>query len=170
MTTPPPQNPGPYGQQGPGYAQTPGYGQAPGHAPGYGYGYGYGYGPGLGVPPMMEMPSSVRVARVLAFVLVGLSIIGSIAMGALMGAEAAGQVLGSSLLVLVIGGFALRFGSAGNSARVTVIVLASAQILLFLSTMGRSRSASGILPLAGTIVVIVLLSQASARQWFKRPR
>lgn len=116
------------------------------------------------------MPSSVRVARVLAFVLVGLCIIGSIAMGALLGPEAAGQVLGSSLLVLVIGGFALSFRSAGNGARVTVIVLASVQILLFLAAMGRSQSASGILPLAGTIALIVLLSQASAGQWFKRPR
>ncbi|MFF3495314.1 hypothetical protein ACFYWS_28650 [Streptomyces sp. NPDC002795] len=69
----------------------------------------------------------------------------------------------------MIGGFALRFGSAGNSARVTVIVLAGVQILVFLGGMSRNRRASGIVPLLGAIALVVLLSQASARQWFKRP-
>ncbi|MEU6989619.1 hypothetical protein ABZ953_03020 [Streptomyces sp. NPDC046465] len=164
-------NPQPNPQQGlptyTGPAQDPGYGQGPG----YGYGPGYPGQPGYGQGPMgpQTMPGVVRAAQIVTWVLAGLTVIGSILLIAISNPETAGAALGVNVCLLVAAGMAFRFGTAGNGIRVTCIVLMSVQILFGLGGAAAGNP-GGLLPLLGSIAVVILLSQGIAGAWFKRPR
>ena len=83
--------------------------------------------------------------------------------------ETGGAALGVNICLLVAAGFAFRFGSAGNGIRVTCIVLMSVQIVLGLGGLAAGNP-GGLLPLLGSIAMVILLSQGTAGAWFKRPR
>lgn len=137
--------------------QDSGYG--PAHDPAYGY--------GPVVPP--KMPTAVRAAQIVVWVLSGLLLIGTIAIAAAGDAQTAGAAFGANLCLLVTCGFAFAFGSAANGVRVTCIVLMSVQIAFGLAGLA-SGNPGGILGLLGSISTVVLLSQGVAGAWFKRPR
>ncbi|MFJ8308518.1 MULTISPECIES: hypothetical protein [unclassified Streptomyces] len=186
----PPQQPGQYPPPPQGPDQQPGHGQAPHPRPGYGqpaYGqapypqapynqapypqapYGFGYGHPYGAVVPQSMPGAVRAAQVVIFSMGGLSALGSVIMGAVSGAEAAGYAIGANLCGWVLVVFAFLFDSGRRGVRVTSIVFASIQILFGLGSIGAHRPA-GVLPGLAAAAVVVLLSQGSAGQWFGRPR
>ncbi|MET7357211.1 hypothetical protein ABZS76_02060 [Streptomyces sp. NPDC005562] len=146
-----------------GPAQDPGYGQGQQ----YGQGYGYGYAPGP-MPPT-QMPGTVRAAQIVLWVLAGLTVIGSVILIGAVNPETGGAALGVNICLLVAAGMAFRFGSAGHGIRVTCIVLTSVQIVLGLGGTAAGNP-GGLLPLLGSIAVVILLSQGTAGAWFKRPR
>ncbi|WP_433855228.1 hypothetical protein [Streptomyces kronopolitis] len=113
------------------------------------------------------MPGTVRAARITALVMAGVCLVGTVLGGVLGGPRLAGAAFAGGVLNLVVGILALRYGSAGKGVRVASIVLASMQILVGLGAM--ARAGSGLLPLAGAITLVALLSQASAKAWFTRP-
>ncbi|MFE6166098.1 hypothetical protein ACFQ7F_45215 [Streptomyces sp. NPDC056486] len=158
---PPPHDPQvnpPSGLPGyPGPAQDPAYGN--------GYGNGYGYGP---VAPH-TMPGVVRAAQIVVWVLGGLTLIGVIGLAAAGDPETAGAAAGVNLCLMVAGGFAFTFKNAGNGIRVTCIVLMSVQIAFGLGGLA-SGNPGGILGLLGSVASVILLAQAAAGAWFKRPR
>ncbi|MFI6687761.1 hypothetical protein [Streptomyces sp. NPDC050485] len=156
-----------FGQPAPGQAPypQPGYGQAPYPQAPCGFGYGHPYG---AVVPQ-SMPGAVRAAQVVIFSMGGLSVLGSVIMGAVSGAEAAGAAIGANLCGWVLVVFAFLFDSGRGGVRITSIVFASVQILFGLGSIGAHRPA-GVLPGLAAVAVVVLLSQGSAGQWFGRPR
>ncbi|MEV8022879.1 hypothetical protein AB0O76_42600 [Streptomyces sp. NPDC086554] len=126
--------------------------------------------PGYGFAPHPQtMPGVVRAAQIVLWVLGGLGVVAIVAAGALGGAELAGAVTFAYIFFFVSAGFAFQFGTAGNGARVTCIVLMSVEILVALGTVSRGGGGA-LLALAAAIAVIVLLSQGAAGAWFKRPR
>ncbi|GAB2724514.1 hypothetical protein [Streptomyces bullii] len=146
----PPGQPGPYnGPQDPVPHPFPAYGPPP--------------------PPPSAMPSTVRAAQVVIFVVAGLGLLLTFVVGAASGAEAAGRFFSSYLTAWALLVLAFRYGTAGSGVRVASIVLSAVQILFALGAT-TNGTPGGILPLAGAITVIVLLSQGSAGQWFQRPR
>ena len=152
-TPPPPQgppSPGPYGQFVPG-------GQ---HPPQFPHGAGW--------QQVMPMPAGVRAARITAFVLAGLCLVGTVLAGVLGGPRVAGAVFSGGMLNLVVGILACRYHSAGNGSRIASIVLAALQILVAVGSIARSAGA-GLVPLVGAIALVGLLSQPSAKAWFTRP-
>ncbi|MBO1329728.1 hypothetical protein [Streptomyces sp. VRA16 Mangrove soil] len=127
----------------------------------------YGLAPGM--PPVMLMPPSVRAARIVAQVLAGLIIVTAVAIGVVAGPEAAGEVIGSSLLTLVVASLSWRFHCAGNGLRITSIILSSMQIFFALGAVAEHVKGGGVLPLGSSIALVTLLSQSSAKAWFTRP-
>lgn len=171
---PPPENPQAGIPAYPGPAQDPGHGYGQGHGQGYGPAYGQGYGPGYGqgygpMPPQ-TMPSSVRAAQIIIWVLSGMCLLGSIIGGALYGPEVAGAVLGANFLLIALFVLSFRFQVPGHGKRVASIVLSSVQILMGLGSLGRGAGPGGLLLVGSSIALVVLLSQSSAGAWFKRPR
>ncbi|MGW0854827.1 proline-rich domain-containing protein [Streptomyces sp. NPDC002690] len=186
----------PYGQPQPGAqqpgGQQPGYGypQAPQGVPQQGYGYPpapYGQGGFPAGPP--EMPGGVKAARVMLFVMGGLSVIGAIlfaitaaAVGAAKNdaslqedvqfqqlADYSGGVLWAiTVFALVWAVFAIvlgaKFGKGGSGLRVTAIVFGVVTAIL------------GIYPFIGVglvytvlaILVVVFAANGDGSAWFNR--
>ncbi|MGW7067589.1 hypothetical protein ACWGII_30185 [Streptomyces sp. NPDC054855] len=171
---PPPENPQAGMPAYPGPAQDPGYGPGQGYGPGYGQAYGQGYGPaygqGYGPVPPQGMPSGVRAAQVIIWVLSGMSLLGSIVAGALYGAEVAGAVLGANFPLVPLCVLAFRFQVPGHGKRVASIVLSSVQILVGFGALGRGAGPGGLILVGCSIALVILLSQGSAGVWFKRGR
>jgi hypothetical protein len=117
------------------------------------------------VPPL-TLPASVRSAQIVVWVMAGLSLLLAFAVG---DAEAAGRIIGSNLLLWVIVVLAFLYPTAGNGVRVASLVLAGVQILFALGAAARGAQ-GGIVPLAASVTVLVLLSRRAARDWFRRPR
>ncbi|MFE1962787.1 hypothetical protein [Streptomyces sp. NPDC059479] len=193
----------PYGQQGqPG--QQPGYGQQQGQ-PGYGYpqgqqpGYGYPQAPPVqpyggypGAPGgQLEMPGGVKAARVMLWVIFGLSLIGmfifAIAAAAVSAAKndaqlqddvqfqqladySGGLLWGMTVIALLttVGAIvlAVKFGKGGNGVRVAGIVFGVIVAIL------------GVYPFVGfgliytvlAILIAVFVGKADGAAWFNRPR
>lgn len=123
--------------------------------------------PGYGPTPM---PTSVRAARIVAFVVAVLSVAASVLAGVLGDSRLAGAVMGANLLNLVLGMLAFGFSAGRNGLRITCIVLAAMQVLFTFGALTRLAGGGGLLPLAADIALIVLLAQSSAKTWFKRDR
>ncbi|MFC9113043.1 hypothetical protein ACFTWN_06865 [Streptomyces sp. NPDC057092] len=162
-----PGTPPPYGQPTP----PPPYGQPSAPAP-YGQPGAQPYGwpgsapqPGYAVPA--GMPGPVRAAQVVIFATFGIAVLLTVLVAAGSGAEEAGRVFGTYLMVAVLFVLAFRFPKAGNGVRVASIVLASLQILFALGGAARGVPL-GVLPLAAGVAVLVLLCRNSAKQWFRR--
>ncbi|GGW85586.1 hypothetical protein GCM10010297_02980 [Streptomyces malachitofuscus] len=157
---PHPQQPGAFAPPGP-YPQHP----RPGVHP-------YGW---AGTPPYYDpsrplvMPGPVRAAQIVIFVTFGLGVLLTVLVAVAAGAESSGRFFSTYLMTVVLFILAFQYPKAGNGVRVTSIVLASVQILFALSATAQGIPL-GILPLGTAIAVIVLLSQGSAGQWFRRPR
>jgi hypothetical protein len=117
----------------------------------------------------LSMPSTVRAAQVVVFVAAGLALLLTVVVGAASGAEAAGEVLGTNLMICALFVLACQYAGAGHGVRVASVVLAGLQILFTLGAAANG-TAGGLLPGAGAIAVIILLGQRSAGEWFKRPR
>ncbi|MFJ8901168.1 hypothetical protein [Streptomyces sp. NPDC102370] len=173
--TPPPYGqpapPPPYGQPSAPAPYAQPYGQPSAPAP-YAQPYGQPHGwpgaapqPGYAVPA--GMPGPVRAAQVVIFATFGIAVLLTVLVAAGSGAEEAGRVFGTYLMVAVLFVLAFRFPRAGNGVRVASIVLASLQILFALGGAARGVPL-GILPLAAGVAVLVLLCRNSAKQWFRR--
>lgn len=191
--TPPQQPPGGPGQPGPygspaaygPYGQPPGpYGSPPAPQPPQPGAYpqpGTYPQPGAhphgwtGAPPYYDpsrppaMPGPVRAAQIVIFATFGLGVLLTVLVGVAVGAEPAGRFFSTYLMTVVLFVLAFRYPRAGNGVRIASIVLASVQILLALSATAQGVPL-GILPLGTAVAVVVLLSQGSAGQWFRRPR
>ncbi|MGA5161938.1 hypothetical protein [Streptomyces pseudogriseolus] len=175
--------PGPYGQQSP-YGQ-PWYGQPsygrPGAQPPYGqppyaqqapYGHPHGWPGAAPYPPpavTVGMPGPVRAAQIVMFATFGIGVLLTVLVAAGEGAEAVGRFFSGYLMPAVLFVLAFFFQKAGNGVRVASIVLACLQILFALSGTARGVPL-GIVPLGTGIAVLVLLSRAPAKQWFRRQR
>jgi hypothetical protein len=159
----PPTAPGPYGSPGQRGAPLP-YIPGPYNAAGP-----YGENPQFAPAPPLSMPSSLRAARTTTYVMVGLALLASVAVGATEGARGAGAAFGGNIFGVALLVLACFYGKAGRGLRVTSIVIAGLQILLGLSATTRGNI-GGPIALVGAVVMIVLLSQASAGAWFRRPR
>ncbi|MEY7978311.1 hypothetical protein AB8O53_18560, partial [Streptomyces pilosus] len=173
---------GPYGQQPPPYGQPgaqpqpgpypqpvpyphPGAQPYPGAQP-QGWAGGpppYPYGPSGPV----DMPGSVRAAQIVIFATFGLGVLLTVVAAATAGPEEAGRFFSTYLMSLVLFVLAFQYRKAGNGVRVASLVLASVQILFALSAAAQGVPL-GILPLGAAVAIIVLLSQGSAGQWFRR--
>ncbi|MER7199211.1 hypothetical protein CG723_38255 [Streptomyces sp. CB01635] len=129
----------------------------------------YGENPQFAPAPPLSMPSSLRAARTTTFVMVGLALLASVAVGVTEGARGAGAAFGGNILGVALLVLACFYGRAGRGLRVTSIVIASVQILLGLSGTLRGNI-GGPIALIGAVVMVVLLSQASTGAWFRRPR
>ncbi|MFE0105431.1 hypothetical protein [Streptomyces sp. NPDC059009] len=126
--------------------------------------------PGYGFAPVPQsMPGNVRAAQIVLWVLAGLTVLGTVAIAAMGDAATAGAAFGVNICLFVAAGFAFTFKTAGHGIRVTCIVLTSVQIAFALGGAA-GGNAGGLLPLLGSIAVVVLLSLGSAGAWFKRPR
>ncbi|MFI9727456.1 hypothetical protein [Streptomyces sp. NPDC052092] len=159
--------PSPYATPG----TPPPYGQPSAPAP-YAQPYGQPHGwpgaapqPGYAVPA--GMPGPVRAAQVVIFATFGIAVLLTVLVAAGSGAEEAGRVFGTYLMVAVLFVLAFRFPRAGNGVRVASIVLASLQILFALGGAARGVPL-GVLPLAAGVAVLVLLCRNSAKQCFRR--
>ncbi|MFZ4151401.1 hypothetical protein [Streptomyces pseudogriseolus] len=187
----PPGGPGPYGQQSPygqpgaqppyghpAYGQQAPYGQTP-HGqpytqpgPSSPYGQPHGWpGPAPYPPPAVSvgMPGPVRAAQIVMFATFGIGVLLTVLVATGEGAEAAGRFFSGYLMPAVLFVLAFFFQKAGNGVRVASIVLACLQILFALSGTARGVPL-GIVPLGTGIAVLVLLSRAPAKQWFRRQR
>lgn len=191
----------PYAQQ-PQQGQQPGYGYPQGQQGGYGYpqqgglpSYGgpaeqqYPMGAGYGAP--MSMPGTVNAARIMLYVLGGLSLIGSILMfvaAAAIGSVSADdpavqndaqfemiQDLGSGVIAgmgvlflgLAAGGIviAVKIAKGGNGLRIGAIVygaVSAAVSLLFLPL--------GVLFTVLSGLIIGFVAKSDGKAWFNRPR
>ncbi|MFD7185702.1 hypothetical protein ACFV90_37785 [Streptomyces sp. NPDC059904] len=128
----------------------------------------YGTNPQSPAPPL-SMPPSLHAARTTTYVMVGLALLASVAVGVTEGARGAGAAFGGNILGVVLLVLACFYGKAGRGLRVTSIVIASVQILLGLSATMRGNI-GGPIALVGAVVMVVLLGQASTGAWFRRPR
>ncbi|MGV9626150.1 hypothetical protein [Streptomyces sp. NPDC003487] len=126
------------------------------------------YAPYVATPPG-AMPTAVRAAQVVIFVMTGLAVLLTFVVAATVGARPAGEFFGAYLMTIPLFVLAFLYGSAGNGVRVTSVVLASVQIVIALGATA-NRTPGGILPLAGAIAVVSLLGNGSAGRWFRRPR
>ncbi|WP_454315149.1 hypothetical protein [Streptomyces phaeoluteigriseus] len=115
------------------------------------------------------MPGSVRAAQIVIWVLAGLMLLVVLVIGFGAGSYDAGRLMGTNLMVWVLFVLSFRFPTAGNGVRITSIVLASLQIALAFGGLSQGNGSGGF-ALLGAIVVVVLLNQGSAAQWFQRPR
>jgi hypothetical protein len=190
---PPPQNPygqpagqyggDPTGQDGP-YGPPAGMhggmhgGAYPPPAPGapmpgapagpYGVPGAYGVYPYAPVPAPV-MPGSVRAAQIVIWVLTGLMLLIVLVWGFGSSSWQAGRLIGANMMGWVLFLLSFRYPTAGNGVRITSIVLASLQIAMSFGGLSQGNGGGGF-PLIGAIVVVVLLNQGSAAQWFQRPR
>ncbi|MFD6421437.1 hypothetical protein [Streptomyces sp. NPDC060198] len=181
----------PYGQQQPG-GQQPGYGypQAPQGAPQQGYGYPQApYGQGGFPAGPTEMPGGVKAARVMLFVMGGLSIIGAILFAISAGAVSAakndaslqedvqfqqladysGGVLWAitvfavvwAVLAIVLGA---KFGKGGSGLRVTTIVFGVLTAILGIYPF----IVVGLVYTVLAILVVVFAANSDGSAWFNR--
>ncbi|MEU3959213.1 hypothetical protein AB0F42_05225 [Streptomyces buecherae] len=158
-----------HGSQLPGLPPDPGPGPTAGSDPAPPYGYPLPqFPPGPGAPPTAHhMPGVVRTAQVLLFVGAGFFVFLAVMTGLGDGSQSAGQVAGTGLFWFVGAGCAFRFGTGKHATRVTAIVVASMAIATGLGSM-REHPTGPTVILA--IVVVVLLSQRTTGDWFRRPR
>jgi hypothetical protein len=194
---PPPQQPGqgPYGppQQQPGqqYGQPYGYPQQPSpYGPGAGPGGypGWGGQPGWPVGPP-QMPGVVTAARVILFIMSGLSVIGgalALLSGIVMSSSSddsdtsglAAPAVAAGVAVIVIGALvmtlAVRYSRGRGGVRVTTIILGIVEILGGVLDMVSNTTVVGLLigmvGLGFGIVFLVAMFSRAGTAWFSRPR
>lgn len=119
-------------------------------------------------PYPTTMPKSVRAARIISWVFATLGI-------ALMGAafavgnyELAGALLGGYLPAFILGILAFGYTINGNGLRIAAIVFASFGSLMGLGSLVQLQP-PGLLGIAASLTIVILLSRSSAGLWFKRP-
>ncbi|WP_438486329.1 hypothetical protein [Streptomyces sp. S186] len=189
-------NPNPYGpppgqQPGYGYPQQPPQPQQPmaPYNPYPGGPYAGGPMPAAQMPYPAVMPSGVKTARVMLFVLAGLNLIGLVLSVVMLGVfskashEAASSPYADSSAFAVTKGFAIaaivviviftaaaitlaaQFGNGSNGVRISTIVFGAGTTLLSFASfpLGLIHTALG-------ITVIVMASKEESKAWFSRPR
>ncbi|MEU8122740.1 hypothetical protein AB0C21_28855 [Spirillospora sp. NPDC049024] len=113
------------------------------------------------------LPTSLRAARVLMFVVAGLSVVWSLAF--LVGYGWTAENFGAVLLQLVPGGFsfflALRLATGRKRIRNGVVALEIVWILIALGRLGQG-DATGVLGLLIPAAVLVLVTRQTARDHF----
>ncbi|MBB5936859.1 hypothetical protein [Streptomyces zagrosensis] len=171
---------------GPTSPSSPGAASPEGHTPHFGAGPAQGYyAPQYGTQPHVhplhypgippgqggylpqQMPGIVRAAQVLLFVGAGFFVLVSILAGAHDGARTAGAVFSIGLFWYAGAICAFRFGKGGHGTKVTAIVFTSIAIAASLSAMREYHTGPAAI---AAIVTVVLLSQRTTSQWFRRPR
>ncbi|MET9734738.1 hypothetical protein ABZZ79_30095 [Streptomyces sp. NPDC006458] len=178
----------PYGapQGQPGYGQ-PGYGQP--QQPGYGY--PAAPAGGYAAPMPATMPGTVSTARILLWIIVGFQILGT-ALFAFSAASvkaaqnderlkddaafqqladySAGMLWGLTAFALAWGVvalvLALKFGSGGNGARITILVFAIITAILGLYPF----IVVGLIHTVLAILIAVFVGNQAGSAWFSRPR
>uniref|UniRef100_A0AAU2UX09 Uncharacterized protein n=1 Tax=Streptomyces sp. NBC_00003 TaxID=2903608 RepID=A0AAU2UX09_9ACTN len=115
------------------------------------------------------MPASVRAAQITIWVMMGLCLLMSIALSIADTPRVGGANFSQNLMGCVLFVLAFRYGTAGKGVRTASIILASVQIMMALGGTARGIP-GGVFALVGAIVVVVLLSQRTAGEWFRRPR
>ncbi|MET9503739.1 hypothetical protein ABZY42_18780 [Streptomyces sp. NPDC006622] len=146
------------------------FGAPPAGAPAAPYGVPGAYGVHPYPPaPAPVMPGSVRGAQIVSWVMAGLALLIVLVWGFGSGAEAAGRLMGANLMGWVLFFLSFRYPTAGNGVRIASIALASLQIAMSIGGLAQGNGGGGF-PLIGAIVVVTLLNQRSAVQWFQRPR
>ncbi|WUH97432.1 hypothetical protein OHR68_28405 [Spirillospora sp. NBC_00431] len=114
------------------------------------------------------LPSSLRAARVLMFVVAGLSVVWSLTFLAGYGWTA--ENFGVVLFQLVPGGLslflALRIAHGSRRVRTGVVALEIAWILIALGRLGQG-DATGVLGLLIPAVILILVTRQTARTHFK---
>jgi hypothetical protein len=168
--------------------QQPYWGNQPAGPPGYGQPPHYPVAPGSPAPS--TMPSPVRVAQVISFVVAGIGLAITIVQGVVVDSYIAGRDSGLYFFFWALAIIACFFGRGRNGIRITATVFAGLQALVALSAIGANISNTtdlhttptgetldigpglffGPLNLIATIVIVVLLYQGSSSRWFKRPR
>lgn len=179
-----PQGVPPQQQQQPGYGYPQQQPPQPGGFPGY---------PGGGNQMQMQMPSLMKTARVLLFIMAGLQLVVGIGLGFVVGAaqdvsngvgsgDTTGALagLGFALVgfVIILGVLSIflgvKFATGGSGIRITTIVYASLMILGGISNLvtggGGSATFGGIISLAISGVIMASMVNAQASAWFNRPR
>jgi hypothetical protein len=165
----------------------PGYGQPQYPLP-YGQPPHYPGAPGRPIPS--TMPSPVRAAQVISFVVAGIGLVLTIVGGVVWDSYMAGRAAWLYLFFWVLAIIACFFGRGRNGIRITATIFAGLQALVAFGEL-RAKSSNvtsqhtmadgetvnvgpgllfGPLALIATIVIVVLLYQGSSSRWFKRPR
>ncbi|MBF6346032.1 hypothetical protein [Nocardia cyriacigeorgica] len=115
------------------------------------------------------MPAPVRAAQIISWVF---GAVGAALMAVAVSAdnwELVGALIGGYLPAVFLVILALGFGVNGNGVRVAAIVAASFGILFGLGGLAQGLP-PGLLGLGMCLAIVILLSQRSAADWFKRPQ
>ncbi|MFE3193083.1 hypothetical protein ACFXHA_29005 [Nocardia sp. NPDC059240] len=129
----------------------------------------YGYHPYAQIRPYpTTMPKGVRAAQIISWAFGGLGIALSILAGVLGNYELCGTLIAGFLPAFFLALFAFGFTVNGNGIRVASIIFASVGILFGLGGMAQLKP-PGLLGLAASITILILISKNSAADWFKRP-
>ncbi|WP_369023354.1 hypothetical protein [Nocardia cyriacigeorgica] len=115
------------------------------------------------------MPAPVRAAQIISWVF---GAVGAALMAVAVSAdnwELVGALIGGYLPAVFLVILALGFGVNGNGVRMAAIVAASFGILFGLGGLAQGLP-PGLLGLGMCLAIVILLSQRSAADWFKRPQ
>lgn len=122
----------------------------------------------MAVARSAPLPSSLRAARVLLYVVAGLSVVWSLAF--LVGYGWTAENFGAVLLQLVPGGFslflALRLATGQKRVQIGVVALEIVWILLALGRLGQG-DATGVLSLLIPAIILILVTRRTARDHFE---
>ncbi|MDL2077132.1 hypothetical protein QNN03_11845 [Streptomyces sp. GXMU-J15] len=113
------------------------------------------------------MPDSVRTARIVLWVTVGVSVLHAAAAGS---AYAAGYVTGGYLMLWVMALLASFYASRRSGVRGASTVLAVIQMVFAVAALSRMQVLLGVIPFGAALTVFILLRRDDARAWFARPR
>ncbi|TDD79607.1 hypothetical protein E1293_22950 [Actinomadura darangshiensis] len=121
----------------------------------------------MAVARSVLLPSSLRGARVLMFVVAGLSVVWSLAF--LVGYGWTAENFGAVLLQLIPGGLslflALRLATGRRRVRTGVVALEIVWMLIALGRLGQG-DATGVLGLLIPAVILILVTRRTARDHF----
>lgn len=129
--------------------------------------YGYHAYPQASPYPT-TMPKSVRAAQIISWVFAALGIVLIGAAFAVGNYELAGALIAGYVPAFLLGIFAFGYTVNGNGLRIAAIVCASLGILWGLGSLVQLQP-PGLLGIAASLTIVILLSQSSAGLWFKRP-
>lgn len=115
------------------------------------------------------MPAPVRAAQIISWVF---GAVGAALMAVAVSVdnwELVGALIGGYLPAVFLVILAFGFGVNGNGVRVAAIVAASFGIVFGLGGLTQGLP-PGLLGLGMCLAIVILLSQRSAADWFKRPQ
>ncbi|TLF81081.1 hypothetical protein [Nocardia cyriacigeorgica] len=117
----------------------------------------------------ITMPAPVRAAQIVSWVF---GAVGAALMAVAVSAdnwELVGALIGGYLPAVFLVVLAFGFAVNGNGVRVSAIVAAGVGMLLGLGAMTQGLP-PGFLGFGMCMAIVILLSQRSAADWFKRPQ
>ncbi|MEU0541191.1 hypothetical protein ABZ319_15095 [Nocardia sp. NPDC005978] len=121
---------------------------------------------GAAPAPVLRMPASVRAARIITLVFAGLGVLLVVTLLATGKTSMAMRDGLGYLPTILLGALALRFVRGAERIRLYAISVATVQALLGLAVFAKVILPPGPLATIAGVVVVVLLTRASAKQWF----